>query len=143
MSAARSGRPSGNARENRHEAGEAAPTAALARSNPFGITCVVTLSRGNVRQLAPGVSYLHFPVAEGRPSADRRLDGIIDALYQEIRWGKVLVHIFEGVNRAPILAAAWVHVVGCKSIHAALPEIEKLRPIEPNPKLLRSVKESL
>ena len=41
------------------------------------------------------------------------------------------------------MAAAWMHVVGCKNVDAALADIGRLRTIKPNPNLLRSVKESL
>ncbi len=116
---------------------------ALAESNPLDITTVITLSRGTVRKFAPAVNYLHFPVPEARPIRGGTFDGIIDALWENIRWGMVLLHSLAGVNRAPIVAAAWMHVVGCKEIEAALVDIGKLRTIEPNPILLRSVKELL
>ena len=116
---------------------------ALAESNPLEITTVVTLCRETVRKLAAGVNYLHFPVAGSRAIPVSKLDGIIDAIWENIRWGKVLVHCLAGANRAPIMAAAWMHVAGCKKIDAALADIGRLRTIKPNPSLLRSVKESL
>lgn len=116
---------------------------ALADSNPLGITTVATLCRETVRKLAPHVNYLHFPVAGSRPIPVSKLDGIINALWENIRWGKVLLHSYAGTNRAPIMAAAWMHVVGCKNVDAALADIGRLRTIKPNPNLLRSVKESL
>jgi atypical dual specificity phosphatase len=68
----------------------------------------------------------------------------MDAIAENIRWGTVLVHCGAGVSRTPILAAAWMYVVGYKNIDAALIEIRKLRPIvSPSPILLRSVKEHL
>ena len=115
----------------------------LAGSNPLDITTVVTLCRETVRKSAPGVNYLHLPLRDARPVRVARFDGIIDALWENIRWGKVLVHSLAGANRAPILAAAWMHVVGCKHIDAALADIGKLRTVEPNPILLESVKEEL
>jgi protein-tyrosine phosphatase len=115
----------------------------LADSNPLDITTVITLSHETVRKLAPAVNYLHFPVPEGRPIRGGTFDGIIDALWENIRWGKVLVHSVAGVNRAPIVAAAWMHVVGCKEIEAALADIGRLRTTAPNQILLRSVKELL
>ena len=80
---------------------------------------------------------------ESRPLPVGRFDGIIDALWENIRWGKVLIHSFAGASRAPIMAAAWMTVVGCKNIDAALADIGKMRPVEPSPVLLRSVKRAL
>jgi len=116
---------------------------ALAESNPLDISTVITLSRGTVRKFAYAVNYLHFPVPEARPIRGGTFDGIIDAIWENIRWGKVLVQSLAGANRAPIVAAAWMHVVGCKGIDAALVDIGKLRTIVPNQILLRSVKELL
>ena len=116
---------------------------ALAESNPLEIATVITLCREKVPKVASDVNYLHFPVAVTRRALAPEFDRIIDALWENIRWGKVLIHSLAGPNRAPIIVAARMHVVGCKSTDPALPEIGKLRQIEPNPNLLRSVKESL
>ncbi|MDR3677854.1 MAG: dual specificity protein phosphatase [Acidobacteriota bacterium] len=116
---------------------------ALAESNPHKISTVVTLCRETTKKRAPRLNYLYFPLRDDRPVPVGRLDAIIDAIAENIRWGTVLVHSLEGVNRAPVIAAAWMHVVGCENIDAALVEVGKLRTIEPNPILLRSVKESL
>lgn len=116
---------------------------ALAQSNPVGITTVVTLCRERVRKDAPGVNYLYFPLRDDRPIPVGRFDAIMDALWENLRWGTVLVHSVTGSNRAPIIAAAWMHVVGCKNIDAALADIGKLRKVEPSPVLLRSVKRAL
>ena len=86
----------------------------LAGSNPLDITTVVTLCRETVRKPAPGVNYLHFPVPDARPIPVGRFDGIIDAMWENTRWGKVLIHSLAGVNRAPILAAAWMHTPPAK-----------------------------
>jgi protein-tyrosine phosphatase len=116
----------------------------LAQSNPFGIATVITVCRETVRAKAEGVNYLHFPVPESQPLPVGRFDAIIDALWENVRWGKVLVHSAVGANRAPIIAAAWMHVVGCKNINAALVDIGTMRPVvEPSPVLLRSVKRAL
>jgi len=116
---------------------------ALAESNPLGITTVVTLCRETTQKRAPRLNYLYFPFRDGRPIPVGRFDAIIDALWENLRWGVVLIHSLKGSNRAPIIAAAWMHVVGCKNIDAALAEIGTLRRIEPNPILLNSVRESL
>src|ERR1017187_583176 len=106
---------------------------ALAESNPFGITTVLILCGETVRQPAPGVNYLHFPVPEARPIPVGDLDGIIDALWENIRWGKVLLASQGGSSRAPLIAAAWMDCCGYKDIDAALVDIGTLRPVGPNP----------
>jgi protein-tyrosine phosphatase len=117
---------------------------ALTQSNPLGIATVITVCRETVLAKAEGINYLRFPVLETRCLPVGRFDAIIDALWENIHWGKVLVHSLAGANRAPIIAAAWMHVVGCKNINAALVDIEKIRPVvEPSPVLLRSVKRAL
>jgi len=116
---------------------------AISNSNPLEITTVVTICRERVPSIAPNVNYLHVPVPATRALPVAEIDRVIDALWENIRWGKVLLHSIAGDNRAPVIAAAWMHVVGCKSIDAALADIGKLRTIKPNPNLLRSVKESL
>ena len=116
---------------------------ALAESNPLEITTVVTLCRERVQKGEAVVNYLHYPLRDARPIPVGRFDGIIDALWENIRWGKVLLVSQSGTTRAPMIAAAWMHVVGCKGIDAALVEIGKLRTVEPSPILLSSIKEHL
>ncbi len=96
-----------------------------------------------MRRFAPGVNYLHFPLHDSRPVSAGRFDGIIDALWENIRWGRVLIHTLAGASRSPIMAAAWMHVVGCKDIDAALADIGRLRTLELSPILLESLKEEL
>jgi len=115
--------------------GGAGDAEALAESNPFGITAV--------RAKADDVNYLRFPVSDSRPIPVAQFDGIVDAQWENIRWGTVLLVSQSGTSRAPITAAAWMQVVGCKSIDAALGEIGTLRTVEPHPILLRSVKRAL
>lgn len=123
--------------------GGLADAEALAESNPLGIGTVISVCREDVRARAEGVNYLHFPVPESRPLPVGRFDGFIDALWENIRWGKVLIHSLTGANRAPVLAAAWMHAVGCKGIDAALADIGRLRTVEPSPVLLKSIKRAL
>ncbi len=123
--------------------GGMADAEALADANPLGITTVITVCREAVRARAEGVNYLHFPVSESRPLPVGRFDGIVDALWEIIRWGKVLVHSLAGANRAPVLAAAWMHAVAYKDIDAALAYIGQLRTVEPDPALLQSVRRAL
>jgi protein-tyrosine phosphatase len=116
---------------------------ALASSNPHGITTVITICSDEVGRRAKGVNYLHFPIDDSRPISARQFDAIIDAIGENIRWGTVLLHCIGGSSRSPIIAAAWMHVVGYKNIGSALEEIATLRPIDPSPVLFKSVKELL
>ncbi len=116
---------------------------ALAGSNPPGVATVIALCRKPVRAKAEGINYLWFPLAEARPVPVGTLDAIIDALWENIRWGTVLLVSQNGTTRAPMIAAVWVHVVGCKDIDTALKEVGKLRTVEPSPVLLKSVKRAL
>jgi len=67
---------------------------------------------------AEGVNYLSFPVRESRPLPVGRFDEIIDALGENIGWGKSQIYSLTGANRASVLAAAWMHAVGCKDRRA-------------------------
>jgi protein-tyrosine phosphatase len=121
-----------------HDAG------ALHTSNPHGIDTVITLSIAPVPKKRKGVNYLHFPIEDAQPIQVGAFDGILDAIAENIRWGKVLVNCGQGVSRAPIFTATWMHVAGYKNIDAALNEIRKLRQIiDPSDILLASVKEHL
>jgi protein-tyrosine phosphatase len=116
---------------------------ALAKSNPFGVTTVLTVCPERVQHKASGVNYLQFPVEDARRIPVAQFDAIIDALWENVRWGKVLVHCVAGLSRSPIIVASWMHVVGYADIDEALAEINRLRPIDPSPILLKSVKELL
>ena len=73
-----------------------------------------------------------------------QFDAIINALSENLRWGTVLLHCAQGCSRAPSLAAAYMDVVGYKSIDAAIAEIRKVRPyIHPSSTLIKSLKENL
>jgi protein-tyrosine phosphatase len=113
----------------------------LYRSNPHGITSVVSICEDPVLRRNPGINCVHVPIADATPVGIGQFDAIITAIGENIRWGTMLLHCASGVSRAPILAAAWMHVVGYKHIDAALAEIKKLHPIvSPSPILLKSVK---
>ncbi len=114
----------------------------LAESNPFKVTTVMSLCREPIRIRRGDVNYLNFPVVETSPMPTRWLDPIIDALFENIRWGKVLV-ASNGTSEAPVIAAAWMHTVGFKDFDAALAEIGKLHTIEPSPILLRSIRKAV
>jgi hypothetical protein len=109
---------------------------ALAESNPFGIATVITLCRAAVWAKAEGINYLRFPIINARPLPFGRLDAIIDAMWENIRWGTVLLVSHSGTTSAPMIAAAWMHCCGYKNIDAALADIGTMRTIEPNPVLL-------
>lgn len=116
----------------------------LAPANPDGITSVITLCSDAVKNRASSINYIQLPIADARPISVAKFDSILDAIAKNVRWGTVPVHCAAGLSRAPILAAAWMHVVGYKNIEAALLEISELRPIiNPSPVLLKSVKELL
>jgi protein-tyrosine phosphatase len=115
----------------------------LGGSNPHGITTVITLCPEKLSQRADGIAYLRFPIADSCPITAGQFDAIIDAIAENIRWGTVLIHCVGGSSRSPILAAAWMHVVGYKNVEGALVEIGKRRSIEPSPILLKSVMEHL
>lgn len=116
----------------------------LFRSNPFGVTTVVSLCEDQVLRRKPGVNYVAIPIVDAKRLGVGQFDAVIDAIGENIRWGTVLLHCGSGMSRAPILAAAWMHVVGYKNIDGALDEIAGLRPIvAPSKLLLSSVREHL
>jgi protein-tyrosine phosphatase len=116
----------------------------LVKANSHGINRVVTLCSETVQKRASRIAYVHIPVADSRPISAAKFDSVINAIAENIRWGTVLLNCGAGMSRAPIMLAAWMHVVGYKNISAALQEIAKLRPlIDPSPVLLASVKECL
>jgi protein-tyrosine phosphatase len=114
------------------------------RLNPSGITTVISLCEDEVLRRNPSVNYVHVPIADATPVPVGQFDSIIDAVAENVRWGTVLLHCGSGVSRAPVMTAAWMHVVGYKNIDAALEEIAKLRPIiNPSDILLASVRKHL
>lgn len=112
----------------------------LYRTNSFDITTVVCCCEDQVIRRAPGINYLHFSVQDSTSVERSRLDEIIDAIAENIRWGTILLHCESGLSLAPVFAAAWMHVVGFKNIEGALKEIASLRPISPSTLLVSSVR---
>lgn len=108
--------------------GGLADTERLAMDNPERIATVITLCNLEVPKKRWDINYLHFPVEDGLPIPVRKFDSIIDALAENIRWGRILLHCNQGVSRAPSMAAAWMHVVGFRNIDAALDEIRRVCP---------------
>jgi atypical dual specificity phosphatase len=124
--------------------GSIADAETLSKSNPHRITAVLTLCPQPPRSKAIGAEYFHFPVADDRPIPASLLDTILLTLSRNIRSGSVLVHCVAGSSRSPILVAAWMQIVGYKTIEECLSEIGRLRPIvDPSPVLLTSVKEQI
>src|ERR1700681_1782004 len=116
----------------------------LHESNPKGITTVISLFEISVVRRNFAINYLHTPIPDAKPIRVGQFDAIIEALTENIRWGTVLIHCGSGMSRAPIMAAAWMDVVGYKNIDAALEEIAGLRPIiAPSKTLLSSVRRHL
>ena len=116
----------------------------LYRANDCGITTVLTLCEEPVLRRNSQLNYLHIPIAESIAIGQGSFDSIIDALAENIRWGTVLLHCGSGLSRTPILAAAWMDVVGYKNLDEALSEIARMRPfIVPSQTLLASVRRFL
>jgi protein-tyrosine phosphatase len=116
----------------------------LGESNPAGITSIVSLCEEKVPRRNFTINYIHLPIADAKPMRVGQFDAVIEALTENIRWGTVLLHCGSGMSRAPIMAAAWMDVVGYKNVDAALEEIAGLRPIiAPSKTLLSSVRRHL
>lgn len=114
--------------------------AQLPRSNPRRITTVITLCREKVVARAPRIIYMHIPIADAAPIAMQKFEDILYGIAIGVRRGNVLVHCREGVNRSPILMAAWMDRCGYAEIDEALAEIGKLRDVAPSRALLTSVR---
>ncbi len=113
----------------------------LFNCNSNGITTVISVFEISVVRRNPEIKYLHIPIADAAPIDVGQFDEVMDAIAENIRWGTVLLHCGSGISRAPIMAAAWMHVCGHKNIDDALEEITGLRPIiAPDKILLASVK---
>ncbi len=116
----------------------------LEDGNPHGITTVLSLSEIPIEARRASINYLHFAINDDEPVSVWQFDRILDALSENLRWGRVLLNCSQGVSRAPSLAAAYMDAVGFKNIDAALKEIRQLRPfIHPSTVLVESLKENL
>jgi len=111
----------------------------LAVDNPFGITAVLSLCSQQVSRKTKGIGYVHIHIAESRSISARKFDSIMEAISQGVRHGRLLIHCYGGMNRSPIMTAAWLRRCGCISFTGALQEIERRRSISPSPVLLKSV----
>lgn len=117
--------------------------AQLSRSNPRHITTVVSLCREKLLLRAPKVVYIHLPILDARPVSAQKFEDIMLAIAVGVRRGNVLVHCLQGMNRSPIMTAAWMDRCGYADLDDALAEIGKLRDLVPSRILLASVRELL
>lgn len=115
----------------------------LARSNPHNITTVITLCRQQVAHRAAKVTYIHLPIPDSSPISSQKFEDIMFAIGIGVGRGNLLVHCQEGINRSPILIAAWMDRCGYTAIQKALSEIAKLKRLSPSRTLLSSVKQLL
>jgi protein-tyrosine phosphatase len=116
----------------------------LGKSNPAGITSIISLCEEKIPRRNFAINYVHLPIADKKPIRVGQFDAIVNELTENIRWGTVLIHCDSGMSRAPIMAATWMELVGYKNIDAALEEIGGLRPIiAPSKTLLSSVRRHL
>jgi len=99
---------------------------------------VITLCSEKVGKKNPGINYLRFPIVDSFRFQSGNLIRL-SMHRREHSLGKVLSTAWPH-EPIPIIAAAWMHVVGYKDIKAALVEIAKLRPIDASPVLLKSIK---
>ena len=117
--------------------------AQLARSNPQRISTVLSLCREKAVQQAPKIIYIHIPIPDARPISAQKFEDIMFAIALGVRRGNLLVHCLKGINRSPIMIAAWMDRCGYAEIDKALAEIAKLRDLIPSATLLRSVRDLL
>ena len=115
----------------------------LASSNPRHIATVISLCREKVVPRAAKIIYMQIPIADAVPISAQKLEDILYAIALGVRRGSVLVHCREGINRSPILIAAWMDRCGYAEIDTALSEIAKRRDLVPSRALLTSVRELL
>jgi atypical dual specificity phosphatase len=115
----------------------------LARSNPQGITTVVSLCREQIVHRTPKITYIHIPISDSRPISAQKFEDIMFAVAVGVRRGNLLVHCLAGKSRSPIVIAAWLDRCGYAGIDKALSQIAELRDLAPSDTLLASVKEVL
>ncbi len=99
----------------------------LAKANPHGLTHVVSISENAPITTHPEITYVHLPVEDEIAIPPARFNAIMNAISNNIRRGRLLVHCGSGISRGPIMAAAYLHCVGYKEFDAALQDIALLR----------------
>jgi hypothetical protein len=115
----------------------------LARSNPQRIATVVSLCRQQTVQRAPKIIYIHIAIPDAHPISVQKFEDIMFAMAIGVRRGNLLLHCLQGMNRSPILMAAWMDRCGYAGIDKALSEIAELRDLAPSRTLLTSVQDLL
>ena len=65
----------------------------LATSNPLGVNTVITLCLESVYRKGELINYLRFPITAGHTVSALQIDSILDAIRENLRWGKVLVPV--------------------------------------------------
>ena len=120
--------------------GSLADAERLAKDNPHQIRTVISLCEERVKQRATDIRYVQFPVRDTQPIPIALLSAILEAIYQAVAQGTVLVHCHSGISRAPTLVAAFLDQTGSVRFEDAIRFLRKLRPeIAPSPNLIRSV----
>src|ERR1039458_5899378 len=75
----------------------------LAKYNIHQIRTVITLCEERVKQRAADIRYVQFPVRDAQPIPIALLSAILEAIYQAVAQGTVLIHCHSGISRAPTL----------------------------------------
>ena len=117
--------------------------AQLALSNPKRIRTVISLCADQAPHRASKVIYIHIPIPDERAILRPKFEDVMFAIAIGVRRGSVLLHCRAGMNRSPIMMAAWMNRCGYAEIDKALAEIAELRDVAPQRALLTSVKELL
>jgi protein-tyrosine phosphatase len=121
--------------------GSLADAERLAKNNPHQIQTVITLCEKRVKHRATGIRYLEFPVRDAEPIPIALLNAILEAIYQAIAEGAVLIHCHFGLSGAPTLVSAFLDQTGSARFEEAIGTLRKLRPeIAPSPDRIRSIK---
>ncbi len=115
----------------------------LARSNPQRISTVISLCREQLVQRTPKITYIQIPIRDSSPISEQKFNDIMFAIAIGVRRGNLLVHCLAGMNRSPILIAAWLDRCGYAGIDKALSQIGELRDLVPSRALLASVRDLL
>jgi protein-tyrosine phosphatase len=120
--------------------GSLADAERLAKANPYQIQTVITLCESRVKRRVAGIRYLEFPIRDAQPIPISFLNAILEAIYQAVAEGTVLVHCHFGLSRAPTLVAAFLDQTGSVRFEEAIRTLRRLRPeIAPAPDLIRSI----
>lgn len=116
--------------------------AGLAELRAWGVTSIVNLRvESDDQRLQRALDrYLYLPVIDGQPPALEQLERGADFIAGEIAaGGAVYVHCWQGVGRAPTLAAAYLVSAG-QPLEAAWAAVKAGRPfIRPTPAQVRRV----